>query len=150
MKMYLADSSKNVKLKMKKLLLLLIVAIGLNSCSVGDDSNPIAGFAILAIQDVEVAETYPVNESTDILVTYSRPTDCYIFDGFAIEPNGNVFTIGVQAVLMNQPTCLDDSMNSFQVPLEFKPQQTGEFILKFYAGSENDVPQYLEYTITVE
>ncbi len=126
------------------------MVFALNSCSVGDDSNPIAGFAILAIQNVQVQETYPVNETSDILVTYSRPTDCYIFDGFAIQSQGNVYTIGVQAVLMNQPTCMDDSMNTFQVPLEFTPQHTGEYILKFYAGSENNEPQYLEYTVTVE
>ncbi|HEX8563911.1 MAG TPA: hypothetical protein VF676_13120 [Flavobacterium sp.] len=134
---------------MKKLLLVFVLVIALNSCSVGEENN-VTSYALLPVESVEIAETYALNETTEIMVSYRRPTDCYIFDGFYIQPNGYTFTVSVQAVELNESNCLDDSMTLFEVPLEFHPTTAGEYTLRFYAGSENNVPQFLEYHVNVE
>ena len=134
---------------MKRLLLVLALAFAVNSCSVGEESN-ITSFALLAIDSVELADSYPLNETTEIMVKYRRPTDCFIFDGFYIQPDGYTFTVSVQAVELNESNCLDDSMNVFEVPLEFHPTTAGDYTFRFYSGTINNVPEFLEYHVSVE
>lgn len=134
---------------MKKLLSLLFLTFVISACSVGDDSQPQTGYALLAIESVDIAPTYPVDVASQIMITYRRPTDCFIFDGFYVQSEGYSHIIAVQALQMFRNDCIED-MSTFEVPLEFKPTEVGEYQLKFYAGSPDNVPQYLEYSVLVE
>ncbi len=134
---------------MKKILLLFVVAFGMNACSVGDDDNNVAGYFLLAIDSVEIADSYPLNVESEIMVNYRRPTDCYIFDGFYIQADGMNYQIAVQAQQLNETNCLED-MNTFTVPLRFHPTVSGNYVMRFYAGSPNGAPEYFEYTVNVE
>ncbi len=134
---------------MRRILSLLVLAFFINSCSVGDD-EPIRSFSLLAIDSVEINETYPLHEISPIMVTYRRPTDCYIFDGFYIQGDGFNNTIAVQALSLDRNDCVDDSMNTFSVPLEFSPTTPGEYTFKFYMGSPAGFPIYEEHIVTVE
>lgn len=140
---------KNAIEKMKRILPLILLAFAINSCSVGDE-DPVNGVALLAIESVSINEIYQVNSTSEITVTYRRPTDCYIFDGFYVTTEGLSSTIAVQAVELSRNDCMDDSMNTFDVPLEFNPTVPGEYQLKFYAGSLDGVAQYHEYNVIVE
>lgn len=134
---------------MKKIISLFVLAFALNSCSVGDD-DPVKGTALLAIDSVEIENTYPLNQSSIITVNYRRPTDCFIFDGFYIQTEGFLNTIAVQAVQMDRNDCMDDGGIVFSVPLEFKPTVAGEYTFRFYMGSPENVPTYEEHIVLVE
>jgi len=134
---------------MKKFLSLIFLTLVISACSVGDDSLPTIRYSLLAIESVEIADIYPVNETSEIMITYKRPTDCYIFDGFYIQSEAFTNIIAVKSVQMIEDDCIED-VSTFTVPLEFKPTVEGEYLLKFYAGNPGNVPQYLEYSVIVE
>lgn len=133
---------------MRKIVLLVLLAFAINSCSVGDEGNG-TEFVLLPIQSVAFQDSYTVNETANIMVTYKRPTDCYIFDGFYILSDGINSTIAVQAAKLDNQNCLDDN-TVFEVPLEFTPDAPGTYNFKFYIGSDNGAPQYEEHTVVVE
>lgn len=134
---------------MRRIVLLILLAFAVNSCSVGDDSTG-TEFVLLPIESVVFQDSYTVDQSANIMVTYRRPTDCYIFDGFYITSNGSTSTIAIQAAKLDQDNCLDDSMNSFEVPLVFSPSAPGTYTFNFYVGTEGSTPQYETHTVVVE
>lgn len=135
--------------EMKKLLLVAFMAFSLYSCDIGEEGD-VAGYSLLEIESVDLDTIVSVNQPAEFLVTYRRPTDCHYFDGFIVDSEGYESTISIRAVQLNETDCMDDSMNTFVVPLEFRPEQIGDYVFRFYRGTEDDVPQFLEYTVVVE
>ena len=134
---------------MKKIALLLLIAITISSCSVNDSSD--RDFVLMPVESVTMPATYTVGNISKIMIKYRRPTQCHIFNGFYYDINENVRTVAIQAVKLNQSNCPDDSENIYEVPLDFKPTTAGEYTFKFWTGVDgNGVDQYLVYDVVVQ
>ena len=134
---------------MKKIALLLLIAITICSCSVNDSSD--RDFVLMPVESVTMPATYTVGNISKIMIKYRRPTQCHIFNGFYYDINENVRTVAIQAVKLNQSNCPDDSENIYEVPLDFKPTTAGEYTFKFWTGVDgNGVDQYLVYDVVVQ
>ena len=134
---------------MKKLALLLLIAIAISSCSVSDSGD--RDFVLLPVETVTMPDTYTVGNISHILVKYKRPTQCHIFNGFYYDINENVRTVAIQTVKLNQSNCPDDSESIYEVPLEFKPTTAGDYTFKFWTGvNDSGVDQYVEYDVVVQ
>ena len=134
---------------MKKIALLILIAITISSCSVSDSSD--RDFVLMPVESVTLPDTYTVGNISHILVKYRRPTQCHIFNGFYYDINENVRTVAIQAVKLNQSNCPDDSENIYEVPLDFKPTTDGDYTFKFWTGVDgNGVDQYLVYDVVVQ
>ena len=134
---------------MKKIILLLLIAITISSCSLSD--TPDRDFVVIPVETVTLPDSYTAGNIAHIMVKYRRPTQCHIFDGFYYDINENVRTVAIQAVKLNQNNCPDDSASLYEVPLDFKPTTAGDYTFKFWTGvDENGVDQYLVYDVVVQ
>ncbi len=134
---------------MKKIILLLLVAITIGSCSLSD--TPDRDFVLLPVESVMMPDAYTAGNICRILVKYRRPTQCHIFNGFYYDINENVRTVAIQAVKLNQSNCPSDTESIYEVPLDFKPTTAGDYTFKFWTGVDaNGVDQYLVYDVVVQ
>ncbi|RTY95960.1 hypothetical protein [Flavobacterium sp. GT3R68] len=133
---------------MKKLVFLMIFALALGSCSVGDDTN--SEFVVLPAEGAVMPNKFKVDSVSVITVKYRRPTNCHIFNGFYYDVNGTTRTVAINAVKLHQNNCQDDSETLFEVPLNFRPTTDGSYVFKFWIGDDaNGMEQYLSYDVEV-
>lgn len=133
---------------MKQILLLLLV-FSVLSCDL--DQEPAPSQYLLPALEASGPDTLIVGNVAEFIVTYKRPTHCYVFNGFHYQAQGFNRYIAIRAVDMNQADCQDVPTNNFEVPLRFEPQQTGTYDLHFWAGNtgENNTAAYISRQIIV-
>jgi hypothetical protein len=144
---------------MKKLFLLLIALIFITSCSLDDDNNKLKfHFEFVPVVSVDVPQTMTPGQTYTIKVWYNKPNDCHYFDGFYYEPAGNVRTVAVQTLVIEDANCapLTDAAPE-EASFEFlctAPSigMGGEssYTFKFYQGDDTaGTQQYLERVVPV-
>lgn len=120
---------------MRKLVLLILIAISAISCDLGD--APSTEFVISPVQDVTMASAYKVDSISQILIRYKRPNDCHIFNGYYYSIEGYTRTCAIEFARMNESNCQEDQM-VYEVPLNFKPPSTGTYLFRFWDGMNTD------------
>ena len=121
------------------------------SCDLDDDEQNFH-FTTLSIVDANVPDSFVVNTTYDIEVTYLRPDGCTFFEGFDVTKTGetdrDVLVIG--SVITGDVACtqaIEEVAATFQFTVIF----TEDYHFRFYAGQDNEGnPRYLEYTVPVE
>lgn len=137
--------------RMKKFFCFLLFAIALSSCSL-EDSGTSKEYYLPVDHVVMASDVVNLGETLSFTVTYRRPNDCYIFNGYSVEKENLSRTVKVRAVLLNEGDCVQyEQGNLYDVPLNFTPEGSGTFVFRFWAGNdENDEPVYIEKEIEVE
>jgi hypothetical protein len=131
---------------MKKIALFFVLAITLISCS--DEGNSAAYF-LSYVDSVEMPDSYKVDSISVIKVSYKRPSDCHVYDGFFVKRDDNIRTVAIQFVRPDhQNDCLPDN-TVFQMPLQFKPAASGTYLFKFWSGRTDGEDTYIEHEILV-
>ncbi len=138
---------------MKKVIVpfvLLMVVLSLSSCDLDDGQN--FQFTTLKVVEADLPESFELNETYDIEVTYQRPNGCTFFEGFDVtktaETDRDVVVIGTEIV--DGDTACTQAIEEVNAVLRFNVIFSGEYHFRFYAGNngEND-PLYIEYTVPV-
>ncbi len=136
---------------MKKtfLLILCCIAITITSCSLNDDSVEF-NFVPLQIVDAEFPESFTLNETYNIKITYVIPNNCIAFEGFDISnidiTSRNIVAIGSER--------LDEVCNLVAVEaegsLDFICLYEGTYFFRMWTGEdENGEQQYIELEVPV-
>lgn len=134
---------------MKKIVLLILIAFAVNSCSINDE--PDRDFVLMPVEEVIMPDNYTVGNISPIIIKYRRPTQCHIFDGFYYDIDESTRTVAIRAVKLNQNNCVDDTESLYEIPLDFKPAVEGNYTFKFWIGEDvNGVDQYLVYDVEVQ
>jgi hypothetical protein len=121
---------------MKRIVLLLLIAFSAVSCDLGD--GPQAEYVIAPVQDVTMATAYKVDSISKIIIRYTRPDDCHIFNGYYYVYQGNTRVCAVEfAKMLNQDNCQPD-VTVYEVPLNFKPTSAGTYLFRFWDGTNAD------------
>ncbi len=140
---------------MKKILVLLGVLCLFASCSMEEDRLKF-DMEFLPALAVEVPEYMQPGQTYEFKVKYNRPTDCYYFDGFYYEQEGDINIVAVQALVIQDADCLPlespvHEEATFQVTCSpFYTASTYHF--KFYKGEGTTagVQEFLEVEIPVQ
>lgn len=131
---------------MKRILIVIFLSFIVNSCSVG--SSETSENVLLPIQSVVLPNAMTVDVISQIVVKYTRPTDCYIFNGYSLNSDGFTNFVAVKAVKLSQSNCLPDNENLFEVTLLYKPTVSGVYTFKFWTGKDtNGNDTFLSYEI---
>lgn len=134
---------------MKNLIFLFLLAFAVNACS-SDDATT-SEEVLLPVISVIMPSAYAVDAISTIKVSYRRPTDCHIFNGFYITSEDNNSTVGIKALKFNQQNCMNDDESVYEIPLNWTPTSAGEYKFKFWTGDDAaGVAQFIEHTIMVE
>jgi hypothetical protein len=99
------------------------------SCSIGADENN--QFVRLPITSVDIPMSFKKDSISNFILRYKRPTDCHIFNGVYYEAIGNERHVGINAVRLLEGNCQPENLTEFEVPLQFKPLETGVYVFKF-------------------
>ena len=134
---------------MKKLVLLLSVLFVFNSCTLDDEPNAVQ--EILPIESVIMPDDFTINVSNRIKINYVRPTTCHLFNGFYYRYEGDTRVVAINAAKLNSSNCeAAVEEGTYEVILDFKPQQAKTYIFKFCKGKNAEgVDEYLEYEAVV-
>lgn len=120
---------------MKKIIALLGIFLLVISCST-DNNDPNVHFELLPIESVVLPANFSVNNVNEIEVNFLRPTNCHGFDGFLYEKNDLTRTIAVQSYVLEKDNCAPLTNQIITQKLNFKPLETGTYLLKFWKGRD--------------
>ncbi|WP_036381084.1 hypothetical protein [Muricauda sp. MAR_2010_75] len=132
-------------------LIFLVAALWLSSCEL-DDDTPNFYFTSLDVVDVDMPESFELNEIYDIDVTYRRMDGCTYFEGFDVVKTGETDreVVVVGSRLTDEDLACTQAVEEVVATMQFHVIFTGEYHFRFYAGeNENDEPIYLEYDVPV-
>ena len=136
---------------MGKKFMFLIVSISLllGSCINDDGAN--FHFTTLRIVDAEVPESFDLNKTYQINITYSLPDGCTSYEGFDISKTAittrNVVAIG--AVRTDAEACIQSVVEG-TASFNFKVIYNEPYTFNFYQGENSDgEAEFLEFIVPV-
>ncbi len=136
---------------MKKTFLLILCCITIlsTSCSLDDDSVAF-NFVPLQIVDAEFPESFTLNETYNINVTYIIPNNCVAFEGFDVSnidlTSRNIVAIGSEVEGETCNLIAVEAQESFQFTCLYE----GTYFFRLWTGeTENGEQQYIELEVPV-
>jgi len=137
---------------MKKMFLLIfLVAVGFSVDSCKKDDGATIEFHALQISNAQVPESFSLNGTYEIKVTYSIPDGCTNFEGFDVAPKDTttreVVAIGWRALEEQCTQVVTDREESFF----FNVVHDQPYLFKFWQGQDaNGDPLFLEIEVPVD
>ncbi|WP_243414803.1 hypothetical protein [Flagellimonas aquimarina] len=139
---------------MKKGIVLFIlfgISLLIASCNLDDDQQNFH-FATLSGVEANFPDSFELNKTYDIQVTYLRPNGCTFFEGFDVVKTGetdrDIVVIG--SVFTDNNTACTQAVEEVVATLKFNVIFTGEYHFRLYTGTdENEDAAYIEYTVPV-
>ena len=133
---------------MKKYFFLFLIVISHLSCTSDDNYTQ---YEILAIDNIDLPESFSLNETYTINYTFKRPTSCHAFYETLLQSFEENRSLAVSSVVLPNNNCIDLSEDnaSFQ-SFEFKVlyDQTYKFnIWKGRNTSGEDVYETIEVPV---
>ena len=126
-----------------------LLLIGLFSCELEDDSINYH-FVPLQITSADLPESFELNATYEISVTFLKPNSCVFFEGFDIRREDtttrNVVAIGSELEDRECPQVVEEGTATFN----FQVLYTDPYLFRFWTGEdENGVSEYFEITVPV-
>ncbi|MEK6152782.1 hypothetical protein WIW50_05960 [Flavobacteriaceae bacterium 3-367] len=135
----------------KKIFFILFIALAtllFTSCDIDDGVS--FNFVPLQIVSVEVPESFDLNRTHQIRVTYLRPNGCTSFQGFDISnPDTTVRNVVVIGAVRADEACSQETAE-VEVSFDFIALFTDTYLFRFWTGEDTDgESQYLEVEVPV-
>ena len=132
------------------LTLLFVASLSVSSCDLGDDGESYI-YVPLKVVSTDLPESFDLNKTYHIKVTYLRPNDCTYFEGFEITKQElttrNVVPVGAE---LSDNTGCKDTNDEVDAYFDFIVIYTDTYHFRFYTGEdENGDAQYLEIDVPV-
>ena len=126
------------KIFFKPLNLFMVFCFGvLTSCSIDDNNPPNFSINIMPIEAVDIDSEFTLGQTHEIKMSYTIPNDCYEFNDFLYEINGNQRTIAVINTVYARNDCAEMT-ESVEVSLDINVTSTETYIFRFYQGKDNE------------
>ncbi len=134
---------------MKKLLALLTL-FALLGCDISDDGDNFH-FEFVPIDAVELPESFTLNESHKIRLSFTRPNDCYLFYDFSYSGNSDLErTVAIVNTVFDDQDCAEITQAQ-EVSFNFVALYRGTYTFKFWQGQdENGEDNFLIVEVPVE
>jgi len=128
----------------------ILVSFTFNSCDL-DDDGPNFHFVPLQIVSADLPESFTLNETYEIKVTYLRPDGCTYYEGFnVLKPElttRDVVVIGAQRT--DQEVCTQ-VVQEEEASFNFIVIHNETYLFRFWQSEdENGEQQYLEVEVPV-
>ncbi len=136
---------------MKKFFVRLLLAstfVFVTSCSLDDGVN--FHYEALPIISAELPESFELYKTYDINVTFLRPDDCTLFEGFnVIRADTTTRKVAVIGAILDRETCVDVNQE-VEESFRFEVRYSQPYLFQFRTGEdENGEAQYLEIEVPV-
>ena len=136
-------------MKQLKVWIGLFLLLGLTACELEDDSIKYH-FVPLQITSVDVPDSFTLNETYEISVTFIRPSSCTFFEGFDVRQADttirNVVAIGSEIDDQQCTQVVEEVTESFNFLVIYDQ----DYLFRFWTGEdENGVSEYLEISVPI-
>lgn len=142
---------------MKKIALILLAIVTLNSCTINDDNGPSIDFEAAEITENTLPDEFERGKNYTITVTYMLPSQCHSFAGIDARRASNtgdgrreIYVAAVSSFSINS-NC-DDSVEGSTGTSTFSIQidESEDYKFYFWTGIDAaDDPVYDEVTVPV-
>ena len=127
----------------------LFLILGLSACELEDDKVNYH-FVPLQITSVELPESFDLNATHEVSVTFIRPNSCVFFEGFDIRKTDttvrNVVVIGSELEGRECTQVVEEVTATFN----FLCLYSQPYVFRFWTGEdEYGVSEYIEITVPV-
>ncbi|MGX7667798.1 hypothetical protein [Flavobacterium pedocola] len=135
---------------MKNFLLLLMISLFI-SCQKEETEE--VTYELLPVTEVNMPNTFRVNQMSNIQVKFVRPTDCHSFNKFYSQKNNGLSKVAVESIIVNSsgkscPTLNGNGTTTSN--FKFTPEEAGEYTLQFWKGKNNSGEDtFLTYNIEI-
>lgn len=134
---------QKLNFKMKKIALLLLAIITLNSCSLEEDNEPRFYYEVLPVESFEVPQSVNIGQNYEIRMTYKKPSNCHIYEGCYYKTEGYTTTVGIQTYVLDNDDCQalenqEPLESSFIFKVESLQNATQPYLFKFYKGKDTN------------
>ena len=137
---------------MKRIVYILFIGLAIlsfGSCNKDDDTN--FKYVALKVVRAELPESFDLNKTYKIKVTYTNPNGCTYFEGFDVIKDSlttrRVIPIGT--TLTDRNPC-EEIAKEVEVSFNFIVLFKDKYLFRFWAGEdENGKDQYLEIEVPV-
>ncbi|WP_047417732.1 hypothetical protein [Cellulophaga sp. Hel_I_12] len=128
---------------------ILLVLLSFSGCSLEDQEN--FHFIALPITSVELPESFNLNETYEIKVTYQRTSSCAYFEGFdVVKEDTTIRNVAVIGSMLSDSDDCEEILQEVETSFNFIVLYSDTYLFKFYTGKdENDEAQYLEIEVPV-
>jgi hypothetical protein len=141
---------------MKKIVALCAALVVLVSCSMDNDVQDF-DIAFVPVISVDAPEVVVPGQTSYFNLYYRRPNDCYFVNSFDYHAEGNIRTVALQAIVVEDNNCMSletAEAESIQMPFECPPNYVNEiYIFRFYSGpgtaSAGNTLEYTEIEVPV-
>lgn len=134
---------------MKKIILLIAFLMALTSCSVDNDVRNYS-YEINPIDSYTIPATFKLGETYEIKLKFTRPTECYLYQGIYYSKDLNVRTIAIQTAVDKDQACVQSVPAQSEVAFNFFVTNNGSYIFKLYKGKDaNGVNIFEEVEVPV-
>lgn len=120
---------------MKRIFLIVVSIVIFHSCSVDNDNPPSFFLEVMPVQSVSIPQEFVFGQSHEISVTYAVPSDCYEFNDFIYQIDGNERTVAVVNTVYTTGEC-NFSEEVVEVSFDFVVTSTEPYVFKFYQGQD--------------
>ncbi len=119
-----------------RVLFVFLLVIGLSSCSLDDDG---ANFRleIVTIEEASLPDEFVFGETHEIKVTYNRPNNCYSFNNFLFDRDGNQRTVAVVNRVLTDTNCNNTATTS-EATFNFLVLSRETYTFRFFQGKDDD------------
>ena len=132
---------------MKKILILLSIAISFTNCSIDDDRQSFYQ-EVMHIDSAELPSEFMLGEIYEISVTYTRPNGCYLFSNFVVQPEENTRRVFVIDNVYTNNACTQATEQA-TVSFNFEVLYDQTYVFQFYQGQVGGEDQYLIIEVPV-
>ena len=127
----------------------LFLLLGLTACKLEDDGIKYH-FLPLQITSVEMPDSFTLNETYEISVTFIKPSNCVFFEGFDVRQADttvrNVVVIGSE---IDDQVCTQ-AIEEVTETFDFLVIYDQTYVFRYWTGEdENGEPEYLVVTVPI-
>jgi len=146
---------------MKKILLILILALGFTACNI-DDDGPSISYNYVEILDATLPQYFVVDEEYKIDITYDLGSECNTFNNFEYsgrrhQEHDSIYEFYVNAVVAYDPrnieNCIDTGLTetkNWTEDFKLNSDQYDVIRFNFLSGRKNDgTGEYLTKDVLV-
>jgi hypothetical protein len=118
------------------------------SCSLDDGVN--FHYEPLQIVSAELPESFELYQTYEIKVTFLRPDDCTLFEGFnVVRADTTTRRVAVIGAVLDRETC-EEVNQEVEESFQFEVRYSGTYLFQFHTGvDENGEAEYLEIEVPV-
>ncbi|APY08531.1 hypothetical protein BWZ20_09560 [Winogradskyella sp. J14-2] len=122
--------------------LLLVLVVGLStSCNV-DNEDPVVRTEFMPIINVAVPDHFVQGETYEVLMSYLKPSSCYVFNNIIFDIEGHERTVSIlNTVYQNDNCTIQDELTTVSFDLTVSGDEI--YLFKFYQGKDEfGIDQY--------